>query len=65
MITSLLSDPVYSTLFFTLTFLASVGSAAYTYFHEDALIKKPIVYRNLTILCVVSAILFVTGMILK
>lgn len=65
MITSILSDPTYSTLFFTLTFLTSVGSSAYMYFHEDALIKKPIVYRNLTILCVVSAILFVSGMILK
>lgn len=65
MITSLLANPVYSTLFFTLTFLASVGSSAYMHFHEDALVKKPAVYRNLVILNVVSAILFVTGMILK
>ena len=65
MITSILLNQTYSTILMTSAFLVSVGSSAYMYFHEDALIKKPIVYRNLTILCVVSAILFVTGMILK
>lgn len=65
MITSILLNQTYTTILMTSTFLVSVGIAAYIHFHEDDLIKRPIVYRNLVIICVVSAILFFLCMLIK
>ena len=65
MITLLLANPVYSAILTLLTALGAILPAIYINYHEDALIKKPAVYRNLVILCVVSAILHIAIMIVK
>ena len=65
MITSLLANPVYSAILTLLTALGAILPAIYINHHEDALIKKPAVYRNLVILSVVSAILNIAIMFVK
>ena len=65
MITSILANPVYSAILTLLTALGAILPAIYINYHEDTLIKKPAVYRNLVILCVVSAILNITIMFVK
>ena len=65
MITSILANPVYSAILTLLAALGAILPAIYINYHEDALIKKPAVYRNLVILCVVSAILNIAIMFVK
>ena len=65
MITSILANPVYSAILTLLTALGAILPAIYINYHEDVLIKKPAVYRNLVNLCVVSAILNIALMFMK